>query len=117
MKNQKRLAHYRFLSTPSELDRDSTAESVYIAQDFHRFGNKGIPIIAHIGEIIGTDLAVQSAGVLDLDAVIVFIKLNRCIPSVIPVHNGIHQQLSSSPIWVLGNCFFPKYTYGNGAFL
>nr|DAQ59480.1 MAG TPA: hypothetical protein [Caudoviricetes sp.] len=37
---------------------DTTAESVYIAQDFHCFGNKGISIITHVGEIIGTNLAV-----------------------------------------------------------
>ncbi len=49
------------------------------AQNFYRttiFCNNVIPIITHIGEIIGIDLAVQSSRILNLDVVVVIIKLN-----------------------------------------
>jgi len=88
------------------LDFGNTAvEFVHIPQHFDGLRQQRIPIIADKGEIIRLRLSVQPAGVGDFKAEsVIIVKFDRGIADlVVPVDDGVQQQLADGPLRITVN--------------
>ena len=89
---------------------------VHHAQHLHRFGQKRIPVIVDEGEILRIGPPVKSAGVGNLDPLLlVFVELDGGVPQkIVPVDDGVHQKLAQRPGGIPGYGILPHRGGQNG---
>ena len=89
------------------LDRlNTSAISVHEPKYLHAFSYNAVAVIVDIGKVFGRGFAIESSGIHYFDTVVILIELHRAISLVISVADGVHQQLASSPVWIIDNHFF-----------
>ena len=84
---------------------------IHKPQNLHCFCQNDVSVIVHVGEILDIGPTIQATMVHDLNAVVILIELYRTIALIVAVTDGVHQQLSGSPIRIVNKWVFARGTH------